>query len=521
MSARLPEHLAALQQPQAYPHPVGEIILIETHISWILLTGEFAYKIKRPVHFAFLDLRSLERRSFLCKEELRLNRRFAAQLYVDVCPVSMVDGAARIDAPGEAIEYAVKMRQFRREEELDNLLSRGSVAPAELEAFGRDLATIHGDLPVAPPQSSWGEPLSVHSLISNNLDECAQASAVFDGTAAVRALGPDLKQHLLAAVPWMYVRHEDGRVRECHGDLHAANIVRSQSRLIAFDCLEFNPAFRWIDVADEVAFLLADLDARECALHEHAFLSGYLSRSGDYQACRLLPLYKAHRALVRAKVVAVSQASAADSSDRDRRLSSYHAYLDCAARALSAKSPRLILMSGVSGSGKTWLAERLTPILEAVHLRSDVERKRLAGIGEHDPTGSALAGGLYSRDSSARVYAHLAEAAAAVVSGGYTVIVDATFSRREDRDLFRDLARRTGAPACVLQCHASPEVLRNRIADRGRQGHDASEADAAVLEWQTQRWESISADEQWAVIPIDTAAADLKDLARHIGALQS
>jgi aminoglycoside phosphotransferase family enzyme len=158
MSATLPEHLAALLQPRAYSHPVDEIVLIETHISWVLLTGEFAYKIKRPVHFAFLDLRSLERRSFLCKEELRLNRRFAAQLYVDVCPVSVVDGAARVDAPGEAIEYAVKMRQFRREEELDSLLSHGSIAPEELEAFGRDLATIHGDLPVAQPQSPGQSP---------------------------------------------------------------------------------------------------------------------------------------------------------------------------------------------------------------------------------------------------------------------------------------------------------------------------------------------------------------------------
>jgi uncharacterized protein len=521
MSATLPEHLAALLQARAYPHPVADVMLVETHISWILLTGEFAYKIKRPVCLAFLDLRSLEQRAFFCKEELRLNRRFAPEVYVDVCPISVVDGTARIDAQGDPIEYAVKMRQFRRDDELDNLLARSGIAAPELEAFGRDLAAIHGDLPVAQPQSPRGDPLAVHSLISNNLEECIQASEVFGATSAVRALRPELDRYLLAAVPWMYDRHEDGRVRECHGDLHAANIVRLESRLVAFDCLEFSPDFRWIDVADEVAFLLADLDARGFPLHEQAFLSGYLGRSGDYQACRLLPLYKAHRALVRAKVVALTEASATASSKDDGRLSKFRAYLDCAARALSGKSPRLILMSGLSGSGKTWLAERLGPVLGAVHLRSDVERKRLAGIDERARTDSALQGGMYSRDFSARVYAHLAEAASNVLAGGYTAIVDATFSRREYRDLFRELARRTRVPACLVHCHASQEVLQSRVVERARQGYDASEADVTVLEWQKEHCDAITADEQWSVIPVDTADADLKDLEQRIIALKS
>jgi uncharacterized protein len=520
MSAELPEHLAALMQPRAYPHPVAEVTLAQTHISWILLTGEVAYKIKRPVCFPFLDLRSLERRAFFCQEELRLNRRFAPSLYMDVCPIVLVDGAAHMGGAGDPVEYAVKMCQFSREDELDSLLTQARIAPAELAAFGRDLSAIHGNLPVAEPPAPWGEPQAVHTLISNNLEECIQASAVFDGAPAVRDLRPRLEQSLQAAIPWMFDRHEDGRVRECHGDLHAANVVRLESKLMPFDCLEFEPAFRWIDVADEVAFLLADLEARGCQRHAQAFLGGYLSHSGDYQACRLLPLYKAHRALIRAKVTALKQSSSGAPSEDGRRLCAYRAYVDCAGRALGPKSPTLLLMSGLSGSGKTWLAERLAPTLGAVHLRSDVERKRLAGLAEHARTESALGQGMYSKDFKARVYEYLVVAAEDILAGGYTAIVDATFSRRENREAFRRLARQLGVPACVIHCHASHEVLRSRIVERDLQGDDASEANVTVLEWQKEHWQPVVADEQWTVIPVNTADADLMDLEQRVRSLR-
>ncbi len=262
MSARLPEHLAALLAPRAYPHPVGELRLVETHISWVLLTGEFAYKIKRPVCFAFVDLRSRERRTHFCQEELRLNRRFAPELYLEVCAITLQAGEARIGGTGEAIEYAVKMRQFPHDEELDELLVQGRIDPRELAAFGRELALVHSRLPVATPSVPWGDPGAIRAAILKNLEECAQSSAVFAGTSAVRELVPSMGRGLDAASRCMAERRQAGRVRECHGDLHSANIVRLRSRLVAFDCMEFEPAFRWIDVADEVAFLLVDLEAR-------------------------------------------------------------------------------------------------------------------------------------------------------------------------------------------------------------------------------------------------------------------
>jgi aminoglycoside phosphotransferase family enzyme/predicted kinase len=521
MSATFPEHLAGLLQPQAYPHQVDSVTLVETHISWILLTGEFAYKIKRPVCFPFLDLRSSDRRAFFCAEELRLNRRFAPELYLDVCAVVARDGTACIGGTGKPVEHAVKMRQFRGEDELDNLLEQTRIAPGELDAFGRSLAAIHAGLPAAEPPAPWGDPQAIRAAITNNFEECTQASVIFDDSSDVRGLRPELERRMEEAAPWMADRREDERVRECHGDLHAANIVRLQSRLVAFDCMEFEPAFRWIDVADEIAFLLADLEAQSYPRHAHSFLAGYLAASGDYQACRLLPLYKAHRALVRAKVAALSRASVQATDSEDVGRARHRAYLDCAVRVLARRRPLLVLMSGLSGSGKTWLAERLAPILGAIHLRSDIERKRLAGFDERTRSGAPVGEGIYSRGFTKRVYEHLSAAAEDVLAGGYTAIVDATFARRDDRGAFCKLARRVGVAACLIHCRAANELLVERILERHLQGSDASEADVSVLDWQKEHWEPVGADEQWAVISAETAEVDLGQMSERIEALRS
>jgi uncharacterized protein len=465
-------------------------------------------------------LRSSERRTFFCAQELSLNRRFAPGLYLDVCPVVMRDGTACIGGAGEPVERAVRMRQFQQEEELDNLLASSRIAPTELDAFGRDLASIHASLPAAEPPAPWGDPQAIHANISRNLEECMEASVIFDSASEVRALRPELERRLEEAVPWMADRREEERVRECHGDLHAANVVRMQSRLVAFDCMEFEPAFRWIDVADEIAFLLADLEARGYPQHAQAFLAGYLAAGGDYQACRLLPVYRAHRALVRAKVLALSRGDAQATDSVDVGRPRHRAYLDCAIRALTRRRPILVLMSGLSGSGKTWLAERLAPLLGAVHVRSDIERQRLAGLCERSRSGAGVGEGIYSREFTRRVYEQLCAAAAAILAGGYTAIVDATFARRDDRGVFRKLARRVGVTACLIHCRAVNEVLVERIVERHLQDSDASEADVSVLDWQKEHWEPVGADEQWAVICAETASVDLEEMRGRIEALR-
>ena len=530
MSASLPRVLEGLLQPRAYPHPADEVELVTTHISWVLLAGDYAYKIKRPVRYSFIDLTSPERRRFLCEEELRLNRRFAPELYLDVCTVVLAEGAARMKVPNSAsaadagcgaeviLEYAVRMRRFARAEELDRLLDSLRIEPRELETFGRGLAQIHARLPAASVTSSWGRAEEIQAQFLRNLLECADAAGVFGLSAEILALRSALQARSEACSPWLAERRRNGKIRECHGDLHSRNIVRVGDRLVAFDCLEYEPAWRWIDTADEMAFLTSDLKARGRPLHAHAFRGGYLAESGDYQACRGLGLYEAHRALVRAKVAAVSAAQSGQPAARDALRGEHLRLVTFAGDALAPKAPRLLLMSGLSGSGKTWLARQLAERLSAVHIRSDVERKRRAGLGELARSNSRLSEDLYSPEATAALYADLAQAAEDVLDGGIPAIVDATFLERAQRVRFAELAARWGMPIELILCEAPQPVLRTRILERSQAGRDPSEADLGVLAWQSARAEPPTADEGIHVIRVDTLRSDALALTlRSIG----
>ena len=514
MARDFPQALQGLLHARAYPHEVKRVKVITTHISWVLLTGEFAYKVKRPVQYVFVDLRAQAQRAFLCQEELRLNRRFAPELYLDVCPITLVDGEARIGGGGPVVEHAVKMRQFAETEQLDCLLEQSRIEPGEVRAFGGELARIHDRLPRASCSQEWGQPAAAGTAIVANLEQCARAAdEAWTAGEEVQSLRDPLVALIESSAALLLKRFAEGRVRECHGDLHTSNLVRTERGLVAFDCLEFDPALRWIDVADEVAFLFADLAASHAELHAHALLGGYLDQSGDFQACRVLNLYKAHRALVRAKVLALNAAERGGASDSQKRLGRrrYLSQVACARTALERKRPKLILMAGISGTGKTWLAERIAPSLQAVHLRSDIERKRLAGIGETDRSHSALGGGIYEPKMNEAVYEHLARCARAALEGGFTVIVDATFQRRSDRARLSTMAEELCLRTHLVLCHASQVTLERRITERARRAEDPSEADLSVMRAQHAVFDPIDESERMSTMDASTEAPGVAD----------
>jgi hypothetical protein len=478
--------------------------LIETHVSWILLTGTWAYKLKRPVAYGFIDLRDARARELCCREEVRLNRRFSSGLYEGVVPVVDSPTGLRVSGEGEALEYAVRMRQFDPEQGLDKLLLREQAGTEELEAFGRSLSGIHAGLPVVGELLSWGTPQSVGEQVNRNIDEVFALLTGEDERARLGELGPRLRDRFTRSAASLRARRDAGRVRECHGDLHARNVVRWQGALTAFDCLEFEPAFRWIDVAEEIAFLRVDLQARGHAHHAHAFLQGWLEDSGDADACRVLDLYGAHRALVRVKVSLLTPS--------ERPLAPR--YLQAAESALAPRPVRLVLMCGLSGSGKTRIAHELAPLLDAVHLRSDVERKRMAGLGAGATSGSGVGTDLYSARRTGAVYDVLRDLAGQVLDGGMSVIIDASFMRREHRDAFAQLARSRGCKADIVHCTAPAQVLRRRVAERHAAGEDASEADLRVLEWQQAHFEAPTAGEGGWMDAVTTESSGI--LARRI-----
>ncbi|HTY93256.1 MAG TPA: AAA family ATPase [Steroidobacteraceae bacterium] len=505
----LPQHLCALLAPEAYSHQVVAVRLIETPTSWVLLTGAFAYKIKRPVQYPFVDQRSLEHRRELCEEELRLNRRFAPELYLQVDPITMRSGHARMGGEGEAAEYAVRMLQFDVEAGLDRLLASGDVTPAQLRRFGEELAALHSRLPVAGPGQASGRPDTVREQLRANFEQCLGYAARLGRATDIEALREPLECAIVAAGAYLEERFTAGHVRECHGDLHARNIVRYGGRLLAFDCIEFEPALRWIDVADDLSFLLMDLQVRQARRHAQALLGGYLDTSGDFRVCRLGRMYGAHRALVRAKVAAIEASGSVTAVVRDEALAQFQAYQLAARQLLAPARALLVLMHGTSGSGKTWLAGQLAAEIGAVHIRSDVERRRLGDRAPRDRAASGLLEGLYTKEWTQRVYEHLGRCATEALAGGYSVILDATFLRREERASLITMAATLKVPLRLVHCHAPMQVQRTRIERRRAGGLDASEADLRVLAWQQEHLQAPAADEGITILDADTTEVDV------------
>jgi aminoglycoside phosphotransferase family enzyme/predicted kinase len=476
---REPELIRALQRAVAYPHPVTDICLVQTHISWVLLTGAFAYKIKKPVDLGFLDFSSLARRRAACEEELRLNRRWAPELYLDVVAIAGTRHGPRVGGAGHALEYAVRMRQFAQEQRLDRRLAAGQLGATELAEFAETLARAHAQAPVAHADGAFGTPAAVRAPVAATL--AALLDRAGDSAEAGRI------KRLRDWVEWspgdaaLRTRLRDGRVREGHGDLHLGNLVRWRDRVCAFDCLEFDPALRWIDVMSDVAFLVMDLSHRGREDLAHVFLSRYLEVSGDYAGLAVLRAYVVHRALVRAKIAAIRRdgpgAVAADDTSVRR-------HLELALRWTHVPRPLLVLMHGLSGSGKTHISGALVGALPAVRVRSDLERRR----------GGPPVTGRYEAAAIAANYARLAELARASLAAGLNTIVDATFLAREQRERFAALARRLGAPCVIVDCRAPRAVLERRLRERARAGDDASEADAGVLAHQLAAAEPLGAE---------------------------
>jgi hypothetical protein len=503
------ELVEGLRCASAYPHAVTEPIRVaETHISWVLLTGDYAYKVKKPLRLSFLDYSTLERRHALCEEELRLNRRLAPELYLGVSTITGTPQSPRVDGSGTPLEYAVRMRQFSPDDELAALLATGSATETDLGGLGTIIARFHAAAATAPARSVFGAPATVQRVTSDNFAELRtlpESTAWQDRLAALERRVGSLHAGLRAL---MVERRAQGRIRECHGDLHCGNVVRWAGALTPFDGIEFDPALRFVDVVNDVAFLTMDLAERGHPALRRAVLQAWAETLGDWAALPLLPYYETYRALVRAKVDALRalQFDAAEPA-RAAAVADCLRYLDWAEARVAPARPVLVLTCGLSGSGKTWLARRLGTHLGALHLRSDVERKRLAGLGAHADSRSPPDAGIYTREFNDRTYVQLHDCAAAVLAGGESVIVDAAFLRRGERCRFLDLARSRGAPVSILHCHAPAAVLRERVAARSAAHADASEAGLDVLARQPSYWEPFDADELPHVIEVDTSVA--------------
>lgn len=494
--------------------PAPETVeLLETHISWVLLTADYAYKIKKPVKLPFLDFSSLEARRAYCQEELRLNRRLAPALYLAVVPIGGSASEPLLDCE-PAIEYAVKMRRFASAHRLDRCVTRPEARTA-LERFAGRLAQFHAHLPAATRAISVGTATSIAALATENIVELG---ACLDRAPAaaetIRELAEWTERQGAALATVFAARRAAGAVKEGHGDLHLENLAYIDGEVVAFDALEFAADFRWGDVASETAFLVMDLLAHGEPGLAFGFLDRYLGASGDYGAVEVLRWYLVYRALVRAKTAAIKARQHGATG-----ASAAGAYLELAAKLAEPKPPQLVITHGLSGSGKTHVTSELLTRLPAVRVRSDIERKRLGGQRLDERRSSGIGEGLYTRSASRITYARLAECARAIIRGGYTAIVDAAFLEAVRRREFAALARELGVRFTILDCTAPSALLRARIKERGRRGEDASEATGTVLDHQLASFEPLEPRERAQALTVDTTGApDYAALATALGA---
>ncbi|MDR4496006.1 MAG: AAA family ATPase, partial [Nitrospirales bacterium] len=472
---------------------------------WVILTGEFAYKIKKPVKLSFLDFSTLENRKSFCEEEVRLNRRLAPTVYLGVVPLCGSPSAPKVGGSGKAFEYAVHMRQFDSSQEFPELLKRGEIDVRLLGNLAERLAGFHGDIAVAGPETFYGSPDVIWKPVAECLEEMPLEWLPADLTESYEDLGRWCHREWVSLQPQFLKRKEDGSIRECHGDLHLRNIAVAEGAVCIFDALEFEPRLRWIDVISEVAFLVMDFEVHGRSDLAYNVLNRYLEKTGDYEGMRIFRFYEVYRALVRAKVTGLRLGQMSRTHpDWAGYFDEWIGYLKLAIRLRQERTAGIVLTHGVSGTGKTTVSSKLLQALCAMRIRSDVERRRIVArpsYGQETPDS-------YSPSMTQATYDRLAVLTESLVAAGFLTIVDATFLRRTDRQAFAQIASRRQIPFYIVDVTA-PESVRSRRIERRREAEtDASEATVSVMHKQVEQDEAFGNEEQSAVISIDSTRED-------------
>ena len=488
----------ALCNPAFYPHSVARIEIVETHISWVFLTGAYAYKIKKPVDFGFVNFSTLAQRRDYCADELRLNRRLAPELYLEVIAIGGTPEAPRYGLE-PAFEYAVKMCQFKQEQLLSHLAYTNRLESAHIDLLAREIAEFHRRIAGPEVPSDYGQPNQIQRWTEQNFIQLLPLLAMHQAEtlrARLDALHDWTRQTQKSLRTCFSMRLQQGFVRECHGDLHLGNIVLLDDQIRLFDCIEFNPELRWIDVFNDLGFIIMDVYDRNMPRLARRLLNRYLAHSGDYGGLQVLPFYMVYRAVVRAKVglLRLHQEDLSN-SERDHIWHEFNDYLKLASDLSRVAQPTLYITHGLAGSGKSTVATELSEQLDVIHIRADVERKRLHGLDPWQASGDALNNGIYSEHSTQRTYKRLAELAESILQAGFSCVVDATFLRRWQRDIFRNLAARKPWRFVILDLQAPLALLRQRIETRRLEQDDPSEATLDVLAAQQESQEHLSVQE--------------------------
>jgi aminoglycoside phosphotransferase family enzyme/predicted kinase len=495
----------ALLDPAIYPEPTTTVEVRETHISLVFLTDRYAYKIKKPVNLGFLDFSTLDQRRFYCEQELTLNRRLSSGVYLEVVALHQDHQHCTFADHGQVVDYALKMRRLPPDRSLETLLQRDEATPEMIQALARRMVTFHTDHPLPASSEAFGTLERVKADWEENFAQTADSI----GRLLSRPTYVQIQQAVTTLTArhaaWFAQRVQDGRIRDCHGDLRAEHIYFEPGQMQIIDCIEFNQRFRFIDVTSEVAFLAVDLERLGAPAMAHRFVRAYVHHSADVSMYRLLDFYRCYRAYVRGKVTSILLQAAPPperSSQLQRRAESY--FRLAAHYAERITRPRLLLTTGLIASGKSTVAEGIAAALGLDLFSSDHVRKELAGVSPETSQRAEYGAGLYSAAATQRTYSTLADLARQALSRGDSVILDASFAKYSERQRMTALAQELKARCCVVECWAPEAALRARLRARERSPTSISDAREEILSQFQRDYEPMQADEGTCWMRLDT-----------------
>lgn len=501
--------LKSLLKPTAYPEPTANVRLIETHVSFLFISDHHVYKVKKPVDFGFLNFTSLDRRRFYCEEEVRLNRRLCPDIYLGVVELRETPEGGSFAAGGKVIDYAVKMKRLPEERMLSHLLKQGEVGAEQMTLLGKSIADFHHRAARGPEIDACGSIETINSIWEENFNQAAPFQEETLSGADLALMRDWVQRFLLDHAELFRARVEGGFIRECDGDLHLGNICLTEP-LCIFDCIEFNERFRYIDTAADIAFLLMDLEYAGRPDLSTPFLEAYQKATGDPGLTALLNFYKGYRAFIRGKVTSfrLRETGIPAGQREEAKISALRYFRLARGYALRERLvPSLIITCGLMGSGKSTLARQLSFELGLCLERSDLVRKKLAGLPAGAKAGAGYDQDIYRAKSNEATYRALLQAARQALTAGTSIIVDATFRRQSDRAAFRNLAQQLGVPFFVLESHCPEELIRERLEKRALDPAEPSDATWELFPQQKAEFEPPAPGES---IRVDCSLALLK-----------
>jgi aminoglycoside phosphotransferase family enzyme/predicted kinase len=463
-----------LKNPKFFGANVHSVQLLQTHISYVALTGSYAYKVKKPVNFGFLDFSTLDKRKFFCEEELRLNKRLCPEMYLEVLPITKKDNTLKLGGDGPIVEYALKMKEFPQESIMTYMLEQGDISEETIDHLCKILVDFYTSQEPTAEVKKYGELPAVKQNIDENFEQTKPMIDITVPKETFWGIKNAVTKFFERNKEVFGQRMKEGRIYDCHGDLHSGNIAITGDHIHIFDCIEFNDRFRYCDVASDIGFLAMDLDYMNYPYLSSYLIERYVEKSHDTTIYSVLNFYKSYRAFVRGKVHGfqlndphidpAKKNSLVANAKKYFALSLYYAWLFL--RDTQKQKPLIFIVAGLSGTGKSTVARKIAVDYHGGQINTDVVRKEVAGINKYERHHDRFNTGLYDPKKVDDTYEQVMLCASSWLKKGENVVLDATFQKKKYRDMAHHLAGKHHAVLITVQCVCPDAVVQKRLQER-------------------------------------------------------